>query len=161
MLCLTRYLLDCLERFIKFISKNGYINMAITGKNFCAAAWNAFILILKNALRFGTANSIGFIFNVLGVGFIMSANALVLYSLLHYAKPYKGLANNWIAPVAIGALEGFIIGIMFMSVFSFASDTILQSFLVDEELNRPDGMRPAILNDFIEGASDVAEKKEE
>jgi len=45
-----------------------------------------------------------------------------------------------------------------MGVFSFASDTILQSFLVDEELNRPDGSRPAIMNQFIEGASD---KKEE
>lgn len=158
-LCATRYLLDCLERFIKFISKNGYIQMAITGDNFCKSAWNAFCLILKNALRFGTANSIGFIFNVLGVGFIMMINGLILYILLHYVPAYKGLANNWIGPVVVASIEGFIIGSMFMSVFSFASDTILQAFLVDEELNRPDGTRPAILNDFIEGASDAAEKK--
>ena len=58
LLMVTSYLLDCLERFIKFISKNAYIQIAITGKNFCAAAWNAFLLILKNAVRFGTANSI-------------------------------------------------------------------------------------------------------
>jgi hypothetical protein len=43
---------------------------------------------------------------------------------------------------------------MFMSVYSFASDTILQAFLVDEELNRPDGNRPAIMNEFIEAFND-------
>ena len=126
----------------------------MTGKNFCAAAWNAFVLILTNALRFGTANSIGFIFNVLGVMFITSSNAVAVYAALHYADPFIGLAKNWIAPVVVGGLQGFLIGVMFMSLFSFASDTILQSFLVDEQLNRPDGMRPAIMNDFIEGVED-------
>lgn len=153
LLCLTSYLLDCLERFIKFISKNAYIQIAITGKNFCAAAWNAFTLILRNALRFGTASGIGFIFNVLGVLFIATANALAVYVILHYVPQYQGLTQNWIAPVAVAGLEGFVIGVMFMSVFSFASDTILQSFMVDEELNRPDGNRPKIMDALIEGAS--------
>ena len=132
--------------------------MAITGKNFCAAAWYAFILILKNMLRFGTANAIGFIFNVLGVAFIACANGCVIYALLHYYTPFIGLASNWMVPTAIGTLQGLIIGYMFMSVFSFASDTILQSFLVDEELKRPDGSRPAIMNQFIEGVSDNKEE---
>ena len=57
--------------------------------------------------------------------------------------------------------EGVIIGAMFMSVFSFASDTILQSFMVDEELKRPDGNRPAIMNDLIEGMEAGSDKKEE
>ena len=60
--------------------------MAITGKNFCASAWNAFCLILKNAMRFGAVNTIGFIFNVLGVAFVACANGLVVYSGLHYVE---------------------------------------------------------------------------
>lgn len=80
----TSYCLACFERFIKFISKNAYIQIAITGKNFCASAWNAFILILKNALRFGTANAIGFIFNFLGVVFIGMANGVVVFVLITY-----------------------------------------------------------------------------
>ena len=83
--------------------------------------------------------------------FITAANGLVVYAALHYYPPFIGLTTNWIAPCAIGLFQGFIIGTMFMSVFSFSSDTILQSFLVDEELKRPDGMRPAIMNQFIEG----------
>ena len=66
--------------------------MAITGKNFCASAWNAFVLILKNMLRFGTVSSIGFIFNVLGVSFIAAANGLVVYSALHYVPFWEGKA---------------------------------------------------------------------
>jgi choline transporter-like protein 2/4/5 len=101
LLCVTSYLLDCLERFVKFISKNAYIQIGLTGKNFCAAAWNAFLLILKNAIRFGTANSIGFIFNVLGVVFITACNGLTVYAVLHYYEPYIGKCSNWIAPVGI------------------------------------------------------------
>jgi hypothetical protein len=66
--------------------------MAITGKNFCASAWNAFVLILKNALRFGTVNSIGFIFNVLGVLFISGSNGLIVYAALHYVPVWQGKA---------------------------------------------------------------------
>jgi len=125
LLCATSYLLDCLERFIKFITKNAYIQIALTGKNFCASAWNAFILILKNALRFGTANSIGLIFSILGVAFIGAMNGLIVFAMLHYVPAYKGTANSWLAPCVVGVGEGIIIGSMFMSVFSFASDTIL------------------------------------
>lgn len=100
-LCVSSCCLACLERFIKFISKNAYIQIAITGKNFCAAAWNAFILILKNALRFGTANAIGFIFRVLGVAFICTANGCFMYAMITYVDAYRGLASNWLVPCVI------------------------------------------------------------
>lgn len=61
-------------------------------------------------------------------------------------------------PVVCAALIGIVIGQMFMSVYSFASDTVLQAFMVDEELGRDDSARPAIMNQFIDS---VADKKEE
>ena len=117
-------------------------------------------MILKNALRFGTANSIGFIFSVLGVAFIGSMNGLIVFAMLHYVPAYKGMAQSWLAPTVVGVTEGFIIGSMFMSVFSFASDTILQSFMVDEELKRPEGNRPAVMNDLLDGMEAGNDKKE-
>jgi hypothetical protein len=144
-LCLTSYLLDCLERFIKFITKNAYIQIALTAKNFCAAAWNGFFLVIKNAMRFGTAGTIGFIFEILGIIFIATANGLVIYALLHYVPTFKGLTKNWMPPVFIGFLEGFLIGKIFMSMFSFSSDTILQAFCLDETLNRPASERPEFM----------------
>ena len=123
----------------------------MTGKNFCASAWNGFILVVKNAARFGTALAIGFIFNFLGTAFITVANGGTVYCVLHYIPMWKNLVSNWVPVTIIGGVVGFIVGVMFMSVFSLAGDTILQSFMVDEELNRPDGMRPAIMNQFVEG----------
>lgn len=104
LLCCTRCCLDCLERFIKFISVNAYIQCSITGKNFCESAWNAFILILTNALRFGTANSIGVIFTILGVLFIGTANAAGVYAVIHYVPQFKGLVTSWIGPVVVGGI---------------------------------------------------------
>lgn len=95
-------------------------------------------------------HSIGTIFVILGVLFIGAANGAGVYAVLHYVPQFKGLVTNWIGPVAVATIQGVIIGQMFMSVYSFASDTMLQSFMVDEELNRPDGMRPAVMNQFIE-----------
>jgi hypothetical protein len=37
-------------------------------------------------------------------------------------------------PCIISGLIGYLIGAIFMSIFSFAADTILQCFLLDEEL---------------------------
>lgn len=101
------------------------------------------------------------IFNVLGVAFVTGANAMCVYAGLHYIPYFKGRANNWIAPVAIGGMEGMIIGVAFLSVFGFASDTILQCFLVDEDLKRTDGNRPAIMSQFIDGMTSQDKKKEE
>lgn len=38
----------CLEKVVKFISRNAYIFIALTGKSFCAAAKASFLLILAN-----------------------------------------------------------------------------------------------------------------
>ena len=110
-------------------------------------------------MRFGVANIIGTIFQVIGVAFIAGCNAIIVFSCLHYVDAYKGKVTSWIGPCVIGGLEGFLIGAMFMSVYSFASDTILQSFLVDEQLNRPDANRPQVMEAFIAGVD--SQKKDD
>jgi len=59
MLCLTGYLLWIMEKCVKFITKNAYIQVALTSDHFCKSAWNGFALIVKNIHRFGAANTIG------------------------------------------------------------------------------------------------------
>jgi len=60
----------------------------------------------------------------------------------------------------LAAIIGMIVGTIIMAIFSFGSDTILQSYFVDLELNRGDGMRPAIMAEFIDSMP-PAEKKAE
>ena len=63
------------------------------------------------------------------------------------------MTENWLGPVVVCGVIGLIVGQMFMSVYGFASDTILQAFMVDEELGRDDSARPAIMNVFVETVS--------
>jgi hypothetical protein len=158
MLCITSYLLACLERCIKFITKNAYIQVALTSKNFCRSAFNAFMLIIKNAARFGVTGSIGCIFMFLGKLFIICSTVLICYLMLTEWKEISEEISTPYAPCFVAGLIGYVIGSVFMSVFSFASDTILQCFLLDEELGadgggRPPSNRPPIMNDFISKAA--------
>lgn len=45
--CIIRYF----ERFIRFLNSNAYIMIALTGQSFCAAAYDAFYLIMRNMLK--------------------------------------------------------------------------------------------------------------
>lgn len=77
--CYVRYILWCLDKYVKFITKNAFIQIALQSKNFCSAAWGAFFLIFRNAGRFGAAGIIGLIMNVLGKGVIMGLSAYLTF----------------------------------------------------------------------------------
>jgi len=158
MLCCTAYLLACLERCIKFITKNAYIQIALTSKNFCRSAWNAFLLIVKNVLRFGAVSSVGAIFMFLGRLFIICLTVILAYLQMTKWEKVRSTTSSPYFPCLIAGFIGYLIGAIFMSIFSFASDTILQCFLLDEELGaqgkgRPESNRPPLMNDFIEKAT--------
>lgn len=79
MICLTRYLLWLMENCVKFISKNAYIQVALTQNHFFKSAWNAFALVIKNVHRFGAAATIGTIYMIFGGLVIAAANGSLAY----------------------------------------------------------------------------------
>lgn len=50
-LCCVQCCLWCLEKCMKFLNKNAYIQTAIFGYSFCTAAKKAFFLIARNIMR--------------------------------------------------------------------------------------------------------------
>jgi hypothetical protein len=75
-----------------------------------------------------------------------------------YWEKYALIISSPYFPCIIAGLTGYLIGALFMSVYSFASDTVLQCFLLDEELSsegkaRPESNRPPIMNEFISKAN--------
>jgi len=148
LLCLTSYLLYCLEKCIKFITKNAYIQCAVTSDNFCTSAWNAFTLMIKNAARFGWGNSIGFIMVVFGCTGIGALTAFVCYIFIAQTTYFP--VSSPIAPAfAIGIIAMFIAWV-FLAIFSFSSDALLQAFLLDEELRFAGKSRPIEFAEFEE-----------
>merc|ERR1712015_455962 len=79
LVCLTGYLLWLMEKCVKFISKNAYIQIALTNDWFCQSAWNAFALVVRNVHRFGAANTIGSIYMLFGGLMIVCANSACGY----------------------------------------------------------------------------------
>jgi len=148
MLCLTGYLLWIMEKCVKFITKNAYIQVALTSDHFCKSAWNGFALIVKNIHRFGAANTIGQIYMIFGGIAIMSANGTIGYFVM--TKAGIVTLTSPIPPLVVIVILSGTIAYTFLSIFSFSSDAILQSYLLDEELRFAGMSRPEYMQEFAE-----------
>jgi hypothetical protein len=131
---IAQYLIACFERCIKFLNKNAYIQIALLGKNFCMSAWNAFMLIIRNAARIGVLAGIGFIVSLLGTVFIMLATGMSGYFILNALYEDGELYSVWLLTFFYFVI-GFVIAKLFMMVFGLAADSVLQCFIADEEIN--------------------------
>lgn len=154
-LCMTRYCLWCLENCVKFLTKNAYIQVALSNSNFCSSAFKAFSLILMNARRFGAVGTIGSIYSVFGIFFIGGFNAFYCFLVLAQS-PQAYPVSSPIPPTVVCGFIGSVMAHMFMSIFSFSSDAILQSFLLAESLADPGFQMPDALEGFgakLEGHS--------
>lgn len=72
--CIVRCMLWCLDKYVKFITKNSFIQIVLSSKSFCESCWISFFLIIRNAGRFGSASIVGWIMMLLGKGTIMAAS---------------------------------------------------------------------------------------
>lgn len=121
-----------LEKFMKFLNKNAYIQTAIFGTSFCQSARSAFFLILRNAVRIGTLSAVSQFVVLIGQLFISVATAGSSYILIDHMLSDK--IHSPIAPVLFIVFLSFITASMFMNVFSMVTNTILQCFIADEEM---------------------------
>jgi len=128
--CCIRCILYCLDKYVKFITKNSFIQIALQSKNFCSACWTSFYLIIRWAGRFGSAGIIGWIMMILGKGTIMGLSAFFTFLLIKYEFPE---VHQPFLPAIIIAAFGYLVGSLFLSIFSFSCTAILHCFLLDEE----------------------------
>ena len=99
-------------------------------------------------------HSVGCIFMFVGKLFIVCITCLASYAILENWSYVGDKISTPYGPVFVVLIIAYVVGAVYMSVYSFASDAILQCFLYDEELaalaNRPAGNRPPIMNSFID-----------
>ena len=87
-LCCISCCLWCVEKCLKFINRNAYIQTGIFGHSFCRASKEAFHLILRNLARIGALKVIGAVIFIIGKLFIALCSTLVCYYWL-MQKPYS------------------------------------------------------------------------
>lgn len=147
LLCMTGWILWLLEHCVKYMTKNAYIQIALTNNSFFPSAWNAFTLMIKHAHRFGFGNAIGTVYILFGCLCVGSLTTGCAYLFLTNQFNLLMITSPIPATVVIGIVS-VTISYLFMSVFSFSSDAILQSFLLDEELRFSGNSRPAEMEEF-------------
>lgn len=145
--CCMRCVLWCLDKYVKFITKNAFIQIAINSMNFCGAAWESFYLVIRHAGRFGSAGMIGFIMMLLGKGVIMGASAWITFLLTKYQ--FKEVQQPFIPALFVG-LFSYLVGSLFLSIFSFSCTAILHCFITDEDRGGRKDRTPESLQKFID-----------
>jgi len=161
-----RCCLDCFDRFIRYINRNAYIYCALTGSSYCTSALNSFVLILKNAAKFGFVEGIAGCFMFIAKFFIAIMTTLVSYFLLgamvKVSDPY--------GPLFVIFLLSYMVATIFIEIFDTGANTILQCYLLDTEVGLcddehiPKSLKKFFSDDEIKAAmekSKVDEGKEE
>lgn len=95
--------------------------------------------MLKNAHRFGFASSIGQVYMFFGAIFITVSSCFGTYGFL---TSYDMEITSPVPVICVMAVIAIAISYQFLSIFSFSTDAILQSFLLDEELRFAGNSRP-------------------
>jgi hypothetical protein len=154
LLCMVSYCISCLNRCIKFLTKNAYVQVALTSKHFCLSAFNAFILIIRNAARFTFVEWIAFVFAIFGKLLIISLVCLLSYFILDMWTGISEDLSSYFGPILMMGIITYAICTVFFDVFSVAGNTILQCFILDKEISNASGRgsaghQPPALRKFI------------
>lgn len=157
--CYIRYVLWCLDKYVKFITKNAFIQIVLSNVNFCSACWTSFYLIVRHAGRFTSAAMIGWIMMMLGKGTIMGCTAYLTYLLCTSIEPAKTKVKQPFLPAVLLAVVAYFVASLFLSIFSFACTAILHCFILDEDTGGSE-MTPKALQPFLD-MNDARVKQQE
>lgn len=146
-LCTARCCLWCLDKCVKFINKNAYIQVALLSKSFCASAWVAFYLMVRHVGRFTMSTIASTLVALFGKGAIIGLCVWISILLTQRMHPD---VDSPVLPAVVVGLFAYLIATMFLQLFTFSVLAILHCFNLDEESG---GSRqtPDSLKDFFEG----------
>jgi len=134
----------CLEKCLRFLSKNAYILIAMKGHSFCASAKDAFKILLCNIAQVGAVSTVTFL--LLGAGKVAVALscAIATFAYLEQNSADYGVGgahelSSPLAPILLSLLLGWFVASTLLGVYEMAIDTILLCFCEDKELNKASG----------------------
>ncbi|KAL6599651.1 DUF580-domain-containing protein [Neocallimastix sp. 'constans'] len=131
----TRCCVGCIDKIVKFITKNAYVEIAIYGYSFCKSSIKAGKLIIRNAFRVIVVGKIGDLIFTLGKVLVVATTMFLTFLILKN----KNIQDTYLLsiPLIIAFFLSLTIISIFMTVLNSAIDTIFIS--VCEDLERNDG----------------------
>ncbi|KAF0310012.1 Choline transporter-like protein 1 [Amphibalanus amphitrite] len=129
--CCCQCCIWLLEKFLKVLNRNAYVEIAIHGYCFCKAAQQAFGIMARNALRVAAINSIGDFVLFLGKAAVTVSTVFIGLEIM---KGRPDVPGKYVV-VAIGGVFAYIISYTFISIYEMAIDALFICFCEDCELN--------------------------
>ena len=125
-------LVSCFERFVKYLSKHAFIEVAMRSESFFSGAATAMKLIISNALRLGVLHGLCEIVITFGAFGITACTLIVGFCLMNYVDYFGSSLSSLVGPLVVIAIIGFIVAKLFGHVFSISADTIIHCYLTEE-----------------------------
>lgn len=123
----------CLEKCMKFISRNAYIMVAMRGRSFCKGCRESFGLIFANMARIAVVNGISMLILTLCKLTIAIGCTVAFFMALEPVKDILGL-HSTAAPTVVTLMLSLFVANSFMNVYAMGIDTILLCVCVDEKV---------------------------
>ncbi|XP_058654793.1 choline transporter-like protein 1 isoform X3 [Onychostoma macrolepis] len=121
----------CLEKCLNYLNQNAYAATAINSTSFCTSARDAFMILVENALRVATINTVGDFVLFLGKILIVTCTAFTGVLALNYQRDY----TEWVLPLIIVCLFAFLVAHCFLSIFEIVVDVLFLCFAIDTKYN--------------------------
>lgn len=97
----VRCCLDCFERLIRFINKQAFIQVGLTGKNFCRSAKDAFCLMIAHPIEFGLLAGLGNLFMILGNALITIGTMCVAFAIMRNVSSIEDKLSSPFWPLLV------------------------------------------------------------
>lgn len=122
----------CLEKAIKFVNKNAFCQTAILGSSFCKGCFDAWSLLSRNIIRVFALTFVSELIFILTKVWVVGLATIGAYYALDslYGDELYSIYGVLIFVAALG----WFVADLFTDVLEVGVATILQCFLVDEEL---------------------------
>jgi hypothetical protein len=135
-LCVLQCCMWCLEKCMRFLNKNAYIQTAMHGYSFCHACRAAFFLIARNILRVFAVSVVGDFVLLLGRICIPVITTFLCYIAIIYNTDNQ--IYGILAPMLMTFVIAYLVTTLFVEVFGMAISTILMCYCADEEMFQPE-----------------------
>ncbi|PFH34667.1 hypothetical protein BESB_067000 [Besnoitia besnoiti] len=150
------YLVKCFERCIEFLDRQAYIQIALTGKNFCRSARLAFKNFSQNPVRIGLALFLGKALCFLGTMVVAAASTAVAFFItkLAYGEHLSSLTYTTFCCGVCNLAVAWI----FQEVYRMAISTTIHCYIADLHLSSKTGQPPVFtpepLRNFLHRGED-------
>ena len=116
LICMCKCCLWCLECCMKFISRQAYLMMAITGANFCNSAMKMFHFTIRNIAKVGALQGVGGVVMFFGKLFCVASSVVVCYFIIAENEELQEAGVEPLMPCLVCALISLVVSNVILAV---------------------------------------------